>query len=663
MDSPDTSINLDAFDLTLAEVSGYINLTATTGKLILNGVTHGLVVNGSVTVEEGTNFSGSYFHNGVLKLNKLVEQIDHLVVLQANITNYPNTDQFVYWDTTLNVLKRRDATTVSPVNGSKIHFLALDVPTADVDLSAYDKLKITQDPAITIPNGTYNLLFGDDCELSLTVTDMDKIGLGSANYGYINGYVIENSKIPSYKKMEAITSDRVLGVTDVFWDKTYTNEGATGPVEITLPPLMPNMKINFIKIADYEFKAKCSGSDTMREQGTGVMFDTQYEVVRIFGSTNTWINSGGVPGGILQGTNWYGDGSDGDADFDGSAVSGFTLNDSVYSVTSMEDGPMKVLNFSSLIIRNGYTLTVSDRCRGLLVYVQTSCTLEGTGKISMTGRGAKGDPDTLFGVAPGGLIIRRYKTGSTDSDSTANPLLGCGADAENSESVYQNATFSNGKTYVVARIGKNGGAGNDVDGTTSTANGSPGEDGANLFSQMETGGGGGGADNYGSGFAHPGDGKNGTCFSGGSGGGGAGGHNSNSTGQTATIDGGPGGNGEGYDNKGAGGGAGNPGGTGGTNRGNAGEDGTGGLLMLFVGGILAVNTSASIEANGKIGGDALTGGDGGSSGGGNTLVLCNEKGTGSNEPIVGTNIFADGGAAMNLGGKGGDGSAILDTID
>ena len=253
MDSPDTSINLDAFDLTLAEVSGYINLTATTGKLILNGVTHGLVVNGSVTVEEGTNFSGSYFHNGVLKLNKLVEQIDHLVVLQANITNYPNTDQFVYWDTTLNVLKRRDATTVSPVNGSKIHFLALDVPTADVDLSAYDKLKITQDPAITIPNGTYNLLFGDDCELSLTVTDMDKIGLGSANYGYINGYVIENSKIPSYKKMEAITSDRVLGVTDVFWDKTYTNEGATGPVEITLPPLMPNMKINFIKIADYEF--------------------------------------------------------------------------------------------------------------------------------------------------------------------------------------------------------------------------------------------------------------------------------------------------------------------------------------------------------------------------------------------------------------------------
>jgi len=66
MDSPDASINLDTFDLTLVEVSGYIGITASTGKLILNGVTHGLIIRGSVTVEHGASFSGSYLLNGVL---------------------------------------------------------------------------------------------------------------------------------------------------------------------------------------------------------------------------------------------------------------------------------------------------------------------------------------------------------------------------------------------------------------------------------------------------------------------------------------------------------------------------------------------------------------------------------------------------------------------
>ncbi|MCK5617483.1 hypothetical protein KAR91_87275 [Candidatus Pacearchaeota archaeon] len=69
MDSPDAEIDIDTFDLTLNECSGYIGITTNGGKLILNGVTHGLNIRGSVTVEEGLNFSGSYYLNGVWPVN------------------------------------------------------------------------------------------------------------------------------------------------------------------------------------------------------------------------------------------------------------------------------------------------------------------------------------------------------------------------------------------------------------------------------------------------------------------------------------------------------------------------------------------------------------------------------------------------------------------
>jgi hypothetical protein len=66
MDGPSVQLNLDTFDLTLGECSGYVGLSSNGGKLILNGECHGLVINGSITVEKGANFSGSYFRNGDL---------------------------------------------------------------------------------------------------------------------------------------------------------------------------------------------------------------------------------------------------------------------------------------------------------------------------------------------------------------------------------------------------------------------------------------------------------------------------------------------------------------------------------------------------------------------------------------------------------------------
>ncbi len=65
MDGPDVALDLDTFDLTLVEASGYISLTTDTGELILNGRTHGLTIIGAVTVQEGGSFSGSYILNGI----------------------------------------------------------------------------------------------------------------------------------------------------------------------------------------------------------------------------------------------------------------------------------------------------------------------------------------------------------------------------------------------------------------------------------------------------------------------------------------------------------------------------------------------------------------------------------------------------------------------
>ena len=66
MDGPDDKLDIATFDLTFVEVSGKISVTASTGKIILNGKTHGLVIIGNVVVEQGANFSGTYSKDGEL---------------------------------------------------------------------------------------------------------------------------------------------------------------------------------------------------------------------------------------------------------------------------------------------------------------------------------------------------------------------------------------------------------------------------------------------------------------------------------------------------------------------------------------------------------------------------------------------------------------------
>jgi len=321
--------------------------------------------------------------------------------------------------------------------------------------------------------------------------------------------------------------------------------------------------------------------------------------------------------------NYYGDRSDGFLSTSGDVTHTVLNKDGLY------DGDMYVANYSTLTINGGHTMTVDQPCKGLLVYVNGNCIIDGS--LTMTARGAFEDPSGTVSATG----IRLPMIGAGSDTLTAADFAGCGA-AAIAAVANQKGISGNGKIFTIDREGGAGGVG--VNNLSSGNNGGTGA--------QKSGGGGSGASGYGLGGGS-GDGGDGTCFSGGAGSGGV----YCASGNDGQDYGGAGG----YANSGAytpstGGGAGNPGGAGsGTPVGEVGGAGTGGLLILIVGGNLTISGSGKISANGMNGG--AIGGAG--SGGGNVLVLYagNLSNSGS--------IEADGGigAAFPGAGDGGDGGA------
>ena len=84
--------------------------------------------------------------------------------------------------------------------------------------------------------------------------------------------------------------------------------------------------------------------------------------------------------------NYFGDSSDGIV-----TVSSNT-NLVVPNKNGSYDGDMVVMNYESLVINSGVTLTTDQACRGLLVYVAGNCTINGS--LSMTARGAYANPES-----------------------------------------------------------------------------------------------------------------------------------------------------------------------------------------------------------------------------------------------------------------------------
>ncbi|MFC1653590.1 hypothetical protein ACFL1M_01970 [Patescibacteria group bacterium] len=334
-------------------------------------------------------------------------------------------------------------------------------------------------------------------------------------------------------------------------------------------------------------------------------------------------------------SNYFGDGSDGDV----------TISSNT-NISCTQDGDMAVMEYSSLTINSGATLTTNNRCKGLFIYVSGNATINGT--LSMTARGANVNPVTA-GVSATGLRIPMLKSGETDTLAAAD-FAGAGTAVINAVA-NQNGISGDGKIYTIARTGGSGGP------RDTNKSGDPGGTATNG-----TGGGGGGSMAGGNNnpAEYGGAGSDGTCFSGGSGGGGA---DWTGPAQDAGDYGGAGGDScktsTSYLN---GGGAGNPAGSG--DQGADGQTGTGGVVVLIVGGNLTIGATGSIQANGKDGGGgsySIYDSGGGGSGGGYVLVLY--AGSLSNSGSVTANGGSGGTTTGSNGGNGGNGTVVLEQVD
>lgn len=79
------------------------------------------------------------------------------------------------------------------------------------------------------------------------------------------------------------------------------------------------------------------------------------------------------------------------------------------SFTSTTDGPTIYKYFNNVTINAGHVVTVSNRCKGLVMYCAGDCIIDGT--LTMTARGCKG---VGINFAPNGLDALETETGVVD---------------------------------------------------------------------------------------------------------------------------------------------------------------------------------------------------------------------------------------------------------
>lgn len=339
------------------------------------------------------------------------------------------------------------------------------------------------------------------------------------------------------------------------------------------------------------------------------------------------------------------------------------------------DGDMVVKQYTSMTINAGDTVTVDQPCRGLFIYVQGNCTINGT--LSMKGKGALANPTSAGAsdnntVNSNGLRLGLYTSTGTSTLTNANTLFnGCGT-AIRTAITNQPSISGNGDILQIVRDGGTGSiqSGYSLSTPVNGANG-------NTISNGTGGGGAGGIwANINEGTISSG--KSGTCFSGGSGGGGAnfgGSFDGSSYNYCNAYDyAGAGGHGRSGHTARCTGGAGNPNGTESTFTGYNGvslisnnESGAGGIIWLIVGGNLVIGASGIITAQGSRTDGLNANGynwcsTGGGSGGGAIRIgyrgtLTNNGTITASGGVAGTYTGLSGGTNYSAnGGNGGAGS-------
>jgi hypothetical protein len=310
---------------------------------------------------------------------------------------------------------------------------------------------------------------------------------------------------------------------------------------------------------------------------------------------------------------YFGDNSDGALNLTGSLTNIRTFVSR--SFRSTQDGVPVVKNFSSLFISRSVVVSPTNRCRGMLIFVDGDATISGS--LRMTGRGAKfTGSDASFTTINPPYLGDYWSVQLFPSASYLSRVFAVGAAGAPASYIAPSGIGVAGSTGILGRSG-GGGAGGSFGATGTTGAGSAG-----------------------------------TSFSGGSGGGAA---TPGTTGTNSIPFGGAGGAG-GPTSPTRGGGAGNPAGLGGT---NAVGEGTGGLLILIVRGNLRIGPNGSIAANGVAGNTGSSSGGGGSGGG---ILYVYYGGTLTNNGTV-TSNGGSGGAGPATGGAGGAGTAIISKLN
>ena len=284
-------------------------------------------------------------------------------------------------------------------------------------------------------------------------------------------------------------------------------------------------------------------------------------------------------------------------------ISSFT--GSAWFTSTQDTASAWVIVNGNLTINTGITMIPPVRKLFTVVYVRGNLTLTGTGRISMTARGANHSGTGTSGGYTAPVDIR---IGTGTFSAVTDPQIP--------------ATGASGGPAFSGSNGKN--------------NGSTGTDGA-------TGGGGSG---YRFSAGTSGAGSAGTCFTGGTGGGGA----ISGTASAGEINGGKGGD---RDTSPSSGGTGNPGGNQGAGI-YQGTEGTGGVLIVICEGTLS--GSGSFQAQG-VEGQRFDSGriGGGSSGGGSITVLYQTDSS--------TTTLSAAGGADRSGNTGGGGAGTTRKLD
>ena len=106
-------------------------------------------------------------------------------------------------------------------------------------------------------------------------------------------------------------------------------------------------------------------------------------------STNEVRHSSNYYSGVTSGGNYWGDESD------GAVTISVDTNLTVPSKNGSYDGDMYVANFANLTIDASVTLSTDQPTRGMLIYVDGDCVINGA--LSMTARGGFSNPTTSGG--------------------------------------------------------------------------------------------------------------------------------------------------------------------------------------------------------------------------------------------------------------------------